>query len=80
MAISVDTRYRHCAALRMSTTFLRNLLPMSLEPTNVYGVTARQTVMVGVFMTATRSHSIVHDIRSMHGMTVVSTDVCIQTG
>jgi hypothetical protein len=45
MAISVDTRYRHCAALQMSTTFLRNLLSMSLEPTNVYGVTARQTVM-----------------------------------
>jgi len=63
----------------MSATFLRNLLSISLEPTNVYGVTATQTVMVSVFMTATCSHSIVHDIRSVDGMTVLSTDVCAQT-
>lgn len=52
---------------------------MSLEPTNVYGVTATQTVMVSVFMTATCSHSTVHDIWSVHGMSVLSTDVCTQT-
>lgn len=64
----------------MSATFLTNLLSISLEPTNVYGVTATQAVTVSVFMTATCSHSIVHDIWPVHCTTVVSTDVCAQTG